>query len=65
MNFRNYAREKMISTNTTYLQTDLNCKINLNIGGNNFRMAAMVWIENERVYILKIMTHAEYDKEKF
>ena len=36
-----------------------------NIGGNNFRMAAMVWIENERVYVLKVMTHAEYDKEKF
>lgn len=36
-----------------------------NIGGNNFRMAAMVWIENEKVYILKLMTHADYDKEKF
>jgi len=36
-----------------------------NIGGNNFRMAAMVWIENERVYVLKLMTHAEYNKEKF
>ncbi len=36
-----------------------------NIGGNKFRMAAMVWIQNERVYVLKLMTHAEYDKEKF
>ena len=36
-----------------------------NIGGNNFRMAAMIWIENEGVYVLKLMTHAEYDKEKF
>lgn len=40
-------------------------KFIFNIGGNNFRMAAMVWIENERVYVLKIMTHTEYDKEKF
>jgi mRNA interferase HigB len=40
-------------------------KFIFNIGGNNFRMAAMVWIENERVYVLKLMTHAEYDKEKF
>ena len=40
-------------------------KFIFNIGGNNFRMAAMVWIENERVYILKLMTHAEYDKETF
>lgn len=40
-------------------------KFIFNIGGNKFRMAAMVWIVQERVYVLKIMTHAEYDKEKF
>lgn len=40
-------------------------KFIFNIGGNNFRLAAMVWIENERVYVLKLMTHAEYDKERF
>lgn len=40
-------------------------KFIFNIGGNNFRMAALVWIQNEKVYVLKIMTHAEYDKEKF
>jgi mRNA interferase HigB len=40
-------------------------KFIFNIGGNSFRMAAMVWIENEKVYVLKLMTHAEYDKEKF
>ncbi|MCC7531513.1 MAG: type II toxin-antitoxin system HigB family toxin [Candidatus Melainabacteria bacterium] len=40
-------------------------KFIFNIGGNNFRLVAMVWIARERVYVLKIMTHAEYDKEKF
>lgn len=40
-------------------------KFNFNIGGNNFRMAAMVWIENEKVYVLKLMPHSEYDREKF
>jgi len=40
-------------------------KFIFNIGGNNFRLAAMVWIQKERVYVLKIMTHAEYDREKF
>ncbi len=40
-------------------------KFIFNIGGNNFRLAAMIWIQQERVYILKIMTHAEYDREKF
>jgi mRNA interferase HigB len=36
-----------------------------NIGGNKYRLAAMVWIVSERVYVLKIMTHADYDREKF
>jgi mRNA interferase HigB len=40
-------------------------KFIFNIGGNNFRLAAMVWIQQERVYVLKIMTHAEYDREQF
>jgi mRNA interferase HigB len=40
-------------------------KFIFNIGGNNFRLAAMVWIQQERVYVLKIMTHAEYNREKF
>lgn len=42
-----------------------NQKFIFNIGGNKFRLAAMVWIQQERVYVLKIMTHAEYDREKF
>jgi mRNA interferase HigB len=40
-------------------------KFIFNIGGNNLRLAAMVWIQSERVYVLKLMTHAQYDKEKF
>lgn len=34
-----------------------------NIGGNNFRLAAAVWFQSKTVYILKIMTHKEYDNE--
>ncbi|MBK9203948.1 MAG: type II toxin-antitoxin system HigB family toxin [Candidatus Obscuribacter sp.] len=40
-------------------------KFIFNIGGNSFRMAAMVWIENEKVYFLKLMTNSEYDRVKF
>ena len=40
-------------------------KFIFNIGGNNYRTAAMVWIHSERVYVLKVMTHDEYSKEKF
>ena len=34
-----------------------------NIGGNKYRLAAMVWFSSRTVYILKVMTHAEYDRE--
>ena len=34
-----------------------------NVGGNKYRLAAMVWFESKAVYILKVMTDAEYDKE--
>jgi mRNA interferase HigB len=33
-----------------------------NIGGNRYRLMAMVMIVNETVIVKKIMTHAEYDK---
>lgn len=36
-----------------------------NISGNNNRLAAMVWINNGVFHILKVMTHAEYNREKF
>ncbi len=35
------------------------------IGGNKFRLAAMVWIQQQRVFVLKVMTHEEYNKENF
>lgn len=60
--WKNYADVQKTFSRADHLG---NQKFIFNIGGNNFRMAAMVWIEQERVYVLKLMTHAEYDKEKF
>ncbi|MCC6364854.1 MAG: type II toxin-antitoxin system HigB family toxin [Bryobacterales bacterium] len=34
-----------------------------NISGNKYRLIASVNYRTERVFILKILTHAEYDKE--
>jgi len=34
-----------------------------NIGGNKYRLAAMVWFTAKAVQVLKVMTHAEYDEE--
>lgn len=36
--------------------------VTFNIGGNNYRIVASVDYVQERVYILEVMTHAEYDR---
>lgn len=41
----------------------INNKWIFNIGGNNYRLAAIIWYEHQRVYVLKVMTHEEYDRE--
>ena len=48
----------------TYPSADLvgNCVV-FNIGGNNFRLIARVL--GYKVFVLKVMTHKEYDKNKW
>ena len=41
-----------------------NCVI-FNIGGNKYRLITRIMYESRRVYILKVMTHQEYDLEKW
>jgi mRNA interferase HigB len=41
-----------------------NCKI-FNIGGNNYRLITKINFLRKIVYIRSIMTHAEYDKNKW
>lgn len=36
-----------------------------NIGGNKYRLISCVEYERQRVYIRTVLTHAEYDKEKW
>lgn len=36
-----------------------------NIGGNNYRLIAGISYDAKTVYIKNILTHAEYDKEKW
>jgi len=35
-----------------------------NIGGNNYRLVARVDFEEGMLFIERVMTHAEYDREK-
>jgi mRNA interferase HigB len=36
-----------------------------NIGGNKFRLVTRVLYASQKVFILKIMTHAEYDRDRW
>jgi mRNA interferase HigB len=36
-----------------------------NIGGNTVRLVASIHFNVQRIYILAILTHAEYDKDKW
>ena len=36
-----------------------------NIGGNKYRLASRIMYASQKVFVLKVMTHAEYDEEKW
>jgi len=36
-----------------------------NIGGNNYRLIAFIIYSNKRIYIRQILTHSEYNKDKW
>lgn len=36
-----------------------------NIGGNKYRLIARIRYRSHRVYVLKVMTHEQYDKENW
>ena len=48
----------------TFPSADLvgNCTV-FNIGGNNYRLVARVFYTNHKVYVLRVMTHLDYDRE--
>ena len=41
-----------------------NCVV-FNIGGNKHRLVTRILYRSQKVFILKVMTHAEYDKDKW
>lgn len=41
-----------------------NCVV-FNIGGNKFRLVTRILYSSQKVFILKVMTHAEYDNEQW
>ena len=57
--WRNFA-----DLRSTFPSADMvgNCT-GFNIGGNKFRLIARVFYTSHKVYVLRVMTHAEYDRE--
>src|SRR6266849_4547852 len=41
-----------------------NCAV-FNIGGNKYRLVTRILYASQKVFILKVMTHAEYDRDKW
>src|SRR5438552_9948066 len=41
-----------------------NCTV-FNIGGNKYRLVARILYRSQKVFVLKVMTHAEYDEDKW
>lgn len=41
-----------------------NCVV-FNIGGNKYRLVTRVLYPSQKVFVLKVMTHAEYDNDKW
>src|SRR4051812_4745954 len=39
-----------------------NCVV-FNIGGNKYRLVTRILYPSQKVFVLKVMTHAEYDKD--
>lgn len=48
----------------TFPAADLvgNCVV-FNVGGNHYRLIARVFFSSHKVYVLRVMTHVEYDRE--
>ena len=57
--WRNYSELR-----STFATADLvgSCTV-LNLGGNKYRLVARVFYASHKVFILRVMTHAEYDRE--
>ena len=36
-----------------------------NVGGNNYRLVCAIHYNRQTVYVLRVMTHAEYDRGKW
>lgn len=60
------AWQNWAEVRASYGNADLvgNCVV-FNIGGNKYRLITRIMYETHRVYVLNVMTHKEYDLDKW
>ncbi|MDQ0107521.1 mRNA interferase HigB [Chitinophaga terrae (ex Kim and Jung 2007)] len=54
----NFSELKELFGSVDYIGND---RYVFNIGGNNFRLVAIIRFKRQMVYIRRVLTHAEYD----
>lgn len=63
---RSVAWQNWSDVKTTFGSADLvgNCVV-FNIGGNRYRLITRILYASQKVFVLKVMTHKEYDDQKW
>ncbi len=63
---KNVAWQNWSDVKASFGNADLvgNCVV-FNIGGNKYRLIARILYPSQKVFILKVMTHKEYDQDKW
>lgn len=60
-NFKNYAELKTVFNSVDKVGD----RFVFNLGGNKLRLIAYIHFNRDKIYIESILTHKEYDKEKW
>jgi len=61
--WRNLAELRLIYPNADLATVASENKVTVfNVGGNKYRLIAAVHYKAQRLYVLRILTHAQYDK---
>lgn len=63
---RSVAWQNWADVRSTFATASLvgNCVV-FNIGGNNYRLVVRILYPSQKVFVLKVMTHAEYDDDQW
>jgi len=66
VNNKSVAWQNWSDVSASFGNADLvgNCVV-FNIGGNKYRLIARILYPSQKVFILRVMTHKEYDKNKW